>query len=383
MNPSDLRSKLDAIKKKDKSSQVLHKKETIPLSEKALLENGWKKLEDMVYEKISWSENPLSDSISDFLMAEGSETSKLVFYDTETTGLSSGAGNIVFLTGFGFVEGDRFKTVQIMLSDFPGEPAFLAAMDQYIRPDRIYVSYNGRSFDANILKSRHAMNGMRVDFGFQLDLLYPSRRLWKNVIGSCSLGDIEKNILMKRRGLDVPGAMVPDLYFEFIKSGNYSSIEAVVSHHLEDIKSLAQLLSIFEKISKDPVKLTKVDRVGLSRQLIERHPNSAVAVLMAGFDEGSYKAAKELGLYYKRNKDYKAAFEVWKRMYTNRQSIFAGIELAKHLEHREKEIKKALLITEEILSFERIRIKSIISELEKRRSRLKNKLKKILKFETV
>jgi len=375
MKPSDLRSRLDSIKKQDKkpASQPSGPRE-VPQPEQALLANGWTHLADMVYEKVTISSNPLSSLISDFLIPESAETDNLLFYDTETTGLG-GAGNIVFLTGFGFIEGEKFKTVQLMLTDFPGEPAFLEAMRRYIRTDKIYVSYNGRSFDANILKSRYALNGIKIDFGYQLDLLYPSRRLWKNVIGSCSLGDIEEKILQKQRVLDVPGAMVPDLYFEFIRNGDYSAIEGVAAHHLEDIESLAELLSVFEKIYQNPVKLTKVDRVGLANQLTGRHPDTARAVLKAGFEAGSFRAAKEYGLQLKRNADYAAAFEVWTRLWESRRSIFAGIELAKHLEHREKNFKKAHSITCELLSFERIRIKSIIPELEKRRARLESKNK--------
>jgi hypothetical protein len=375
MNPSDLRSRLDSIKKQDKkpaASQKIGPNEVSP-SEKALLSNGWTRLADMVYEKTTISENPLQPGISDFLMPEGSDADNLFFYDTETTGLG-GAGNIVFLTGFGFISDGMFKTVQIMLTDFPGEPAFLEAMKTYISPDKIYVSYNGRSFDTNILKSRYALNGMKVDFGYQLDLLYPSRRLWKNVIGSCSLGDIEEKILSKQRELDVPGSMVPDLYFDFIRSGNYSAIEGVEAHHLEDIESLAQLLSVFEKIFEDPAKLTKVDRSGLAVQLLDRHPDAAEKVLKAGFQTGSFRASKEYGLLLKRKTDYAAAFEVWTKLWETRRSIFAGIELAKHWEHREKDIKKAHSITCELLLFERIRIRSILPELEKRRARLEGKL---------
>ena len=403
MNPSDLRSRLDAIKKRDKTSgpdnpskvrnQSDQKKnvksrnrkpadrsrdkkkqnEEIPYSEKSLIENGWKKISDMVFEKITYSENNLPDIISDFLLPESSESSRLVFYDTETTGLSGGAGNLIFLTGFGFVENSRFKTVQLLLSDFPGEPAFIETLNHYISPDRIYVSYNGKSFDANLIKTRFAMNGMKTDFGYQLDLLYPSRRLWKNIIGSCSLGDIEREILLKRRTLDVPGAMVPDLYFDFLRTGKYSFIEGVSAHHLEDIISLAQLLAVFEKIFKEPLSFKKSDMSGISSLLMLRHSDAAVSVLQKGMEEGSYQCAKELGLYYKRISDFKAASLIWKGMWEKNKSIFAGIELAKFYEHREKDIEKALDITEIMLSFERIRIRKFIQELDRRKARLEGK----------
>ena len=376
MDLKNLRSRIDTIKKQDKPAPVKDRgPREISDGEKALLANGWSRLTDMVYQRVSYSKNLLGPLISDFLMPEPEATEKLLFYDTETTGLG-GAGNIVFLSGFGSVEGERFKTVQLMLTDFPGEPAFLEAMAPYIREDSIYVSYNGRSFDANILKSRYALNGMKIAFGHQMDLLYPSRRLWKNVIGGCSLGDIEKMILHKERELDVPGSMVPDLYFEFIRSGDYSSIEGVAAHHLEDIESLAELLSVFEKIYEKPARLTKVDRVGLARQLSERNPEAAAEVLKAGFAAGNYRSAKEYGLRLKREGDYEAARNVWLKVWTARKSIFAGIELAKHLEHRARDIDGALSLTNEILSLDLIRIRPLLPELEKRRARLEAKLRR-------
>ena len=421
MKVSDLRSRLDAIKKRDtqdipgnnrkpdeKSSGIFNpadKKGTessglervsgentkdrdeafgnsdsctagssLPASEKALLENGWKKLSDMVYEKITMCDNPLPENISDFLMIQPAESGRLVFYDTETTGLSGGAGNIVFLIGFGFPEGEKFKTVQLMLTDFPGEPVFLEELGKYLSPDKIYVSYNGKSFDSNLLKSRFAMNGMRLEFGYQLDLLYPARRLWKNIIGSCSLSDIEGKILKKGRTLDVPGAFIPDLYFDFMRNGKYSTIEGVAAHHLEDILSLAQLLNLFEKIYHNPEEYNGADRLGLSSLLIARHPDEAVEVLKKGMAEGSFFCGRELGLYYRKSGRYLESSEVWRSLWSDGRSVFAGVELAKYYEHREKDIEKAYRITEEILSLEQFRIKLFKADIEKRKARLKNKL---------
>jgi len=378
MNPKDLRSKLDAIKSRDIKPDPASSKASSPLppQDKALLENGWRKLDDMVYEKVSFSESPLSERISDFLLEDGAAAEDLVFYDTETTGLSGGAGNIAFLIGFGIPEGARIKTVQILLSDFPGEPAFIREISRYITPRKIYVSYNGKCFDSGIIKSRFAMNGLVADFGYQFDLLYPSRRLFKSVIGSCTLGAIEKNILGKTRMVDVPGALVPDLYFDFIRCGDYSSFSGVAEHHREDIESLVLLLSVFENMFRDPHNTLKKDMRGLARQLSVRHPGEAEKALIRGLDEGSFQAAKELGLYYRKLRDYSAACAVWETLWKEKKSVYAGIELAKHLEHRLKNAEMAYAVTAEILSLERIRIKAVYSELLKRHVRLKGKIEK-------
>ena len=61
---------------------------------------------------------------------------ELVFYDTETTGLSGGAGNVIFLFGAAWCEGRDLAVEQLFLSDFPGEPEFLQAVQDLVRPYR-------------------------------------------------------------------------------------------------------------------------------------------------------------------------------------------------------------------------------------------------------
>ena len=395
MDLKDLRSRLDSIKQQaaDDNPVVNPSKKDTPETEKLLLDNGWSKISDMVYEKVSVSKNILPGVISDVLTEAASPSeketpaSRLYFYDTETTGLSAGAGNMVFLAGFGETEQNTqpaksFRTTQIFLSDFPGEPAFLERLQDFINPNRIYVSYNGKSFDSNVLRTRFIMNGMKTSFGYQLDLLYSSRRLWKNIIGSCSLGDIERRVLDKRRVLDVPGFMVPDLYFDFIRGARWESIEGVLAHHLEDIKSLAELLFVHEQLFEDSADFNPkektgsteyFDPLGLAALLSAGYPDKASAVLKSSWIRGNHNAGKELSLYHKRTGNWNEAVRIWGQLWSERKSIFAGIELAKYYEHREKNLRSAIEITESMLELERFKLLPYREELEKRRQRLKDK----------
>lgn len=381
MDIKDLRSRIDSIKKQSPETKPVR-----PDAGAILAEHGWTKIADMVYEKVSVIKNILPQVISNTLLdadSQAAPASQFSFYDTETTGLSAGAGNMVFLAGFGFTEASAsdinqidFKIVQLFLSDFPGEPAFLERMNRYITPDRIYVSYNGKSFDANILRTRYAMNAMHVDFGYQLDLLYSSRRLWKNVIGSCSLGDIEREVLDKRRAVDVPGFMVPDLYFDFIRSGRWDEIEGVLAHHLEDITSLAELLNVHEQLfdAVGSPDTAYCDPLGLASLLTCRQPEKAAVVLENSFKSGNYKAGVELSLIHKRAGRWDEAVVFWQKLWSGGKSIFAAVELAKYWEHREHKIEKAYSITCDLLSLEQFRISSHKEELNKRKARLKSKL---------
>ncbi|MBI2874039.1 MAG: ribonuclease H-like domain-containing protein, partial [Firmicutes bacterium] len=62
------------------------------------------------------------------LPAKELDPDRVVFLDTETTGLSGGTGTYVFMVGLGRFRGDSFKLRQLFLRDLHLEEAFLEAM---------------------------------------------------------------------------------------------------------------------------------------------------------------------------------------------------------------------------------------------------------------
>ncbi|MDR2245189.1 MAG: ribonuclease H-like domain-containing protein, partial [Treponema sp.] len=125
----------------------------------------------------------------------------LRFFDLETTGLSSGAGTVAFLAAFGrFVPAAAggmdgryaLRVNQYLLLDYPGENDFLeAALKEFARDwteteetarPPLIVTYNGKTFDAQILKTRCLMNAIVPPDYCHADLLHPARRLWKRVL---------------------------------------------------------------------------------------------------------------------------------------------------------------------------------------------------------
>src|SRR6202521_4825396 len=73
------------------------------------------------------------------------------YFDTETTGLSTGAGTVVFLAGLGHVEGDRLVVRQLLLPDYPHEAALLRLVTGELAALPRVVTYNGRGFDLPLL----------------------------------------------------------------------------------------------------------------------------------------------------------------------------------------------------------------------------------------
>ena len=306
-----------------------------------------------------------------FGFAHGLE--ELVFYDTETTGLSAGAGSLAFLAGFGRYEKNSFIIDQYFLSDFPGEPEFLGHIAKRLDKSRLFVSYNGRAFDRHLLASRFLMNAMKIEQPGQFDLLFPSRSLWRSVIGSCSLSNVESEVLGVKRTLDIPGEEIPDVYFRFLRTGGDPRMAAVVEHHRQDIVSLALLLTRLAEIFSDPHSASGVDRSRLSRLLKRIDPSRAEEFAAKSFRNGDRGCGVELGLGYKKSRDWRKAVAVWETLASSGEDLYAAVELAKYHEHKSKDWKKAMEYVEKCLAMPAAGSPIVQRALLHRKARLKKK----------
>jgi uncharacterized protein YprB with RNaseH-like and TPR domain len=206
-----------------------------------------------------------------------------LFFDLETSGLSGGAGTVAFLAAFGsFVKKSgnlSLRITQYLLLDYPGENDFLEALlGEFDNKEQIIVSYNGKCFDSQILKTRCLMNRMKPPEYFHADLLHPARRLWKTVLDDCSQGTIETNILGLDRTGDIPGALAPDIWFDFLKTGNAERLMGICDHNCRDIAGLAAILRAMSFIADDPLSTVKkyrydIEPLALRWRLFLRHTN--------------------------------------------------------------------------------------------------------------
>ncbi|KRF10819.1 ribonuclease H-like domain-containing protein [Paenibacillus sp. Soil787] len=174
----------------------------------------------------------------------------LLFFDTETTGLGIGAGNVPFMVGIGFYTGELFTVEQLLIRNPAEEHAMLVYLQELLARFTHIISYNGRTFDWPILKNRYVLNRLQLDDAklLQLDLLYPSRSLWRNTLPSCRLSKVEESRLGFERVDDVPGSMAPALYFQYLAEKNPSVLEGVFVHNEHDIVTLAALAIHFGKL---------------------------------------------------------------------------------------------------------------------------------------
>jgi uncharacterized protein YprB with RNaseH-like and TPR domain len=196
---------------------------------------------------------------------------KLVFLDTETTGLVGGAGTIVFLVGVGtFFEG-HFRLRQYFLRDPGEEAAFLLALGEDLDQGEGLVSFNGRAFDVPLLEMRY-MLGLRRHWPLntwpQLDLLHVARRLWRRSLPDCTLGTIEREVLaVSRSEQDVPGAEIPGMYLDYLRTGDASDMTRVIYHNAVDVLSLVVMASAVLELhgEVDPTSLSGEEALAVAR----------------------------------------------------------------------------------------------------------------------
>lgn len=266
-----------------------------------------------------------------------------IFFDTETTGLSGGAGTIAFLIGTGRYSGGCLRVRQYFLADFPGEREMLKIFAEEFDNNAVYVSYNGKTFDSSLLRSRFICNGMEAEFSSQADLLYPVRRLWKSRLPSCSLSVVEREVLGIERTGDIPGREVPEYYFTFLRTRSFPVLEGVFRHNKQDIVSLAVLLLHFHTLCSDPLAPSSADPAALARVLLEHGDSRGLELLERESARGAAAAGTVLGLWYKRTGSVEKAVPVWKKIWEGQPLPRAGLELAKYYEHRVKDYAKALV----------------------------------------
>ncbi|HOJ98887.1 MAG TPA: ribonuclease H-like domain-containing protein [Termitinemataceae bacterium] len=186
------------------------------------------------------------------------------FFDLETTGLSGGAGTVIFLAALGDVLSDgSLRITQYLLEDFPGEYAFLEAVQEELaqrqREGKILVTYNGMRFDLPLLRSRGIIHRLVFPELHHIDLLYPARLLWKQPHGPCSLVALEERVLQRPRESDIPGELAPLYWFHFLKTGDASGLVRVATHNQYDVESLYYLSCRVGCILSDPLRALETE----------------------------------------------------------------------------------------------------------------------------
>jgi hypothetical protein len=214
------------------------------------------------------------------------------YFDTETTGLSTGAGTVVFLAGLGHLEGEQLVVRQLLLPDYPHEAALLRLVAGDLAALPRVVTYNGRGFDLPLLATRLTFHRLFREMAAlperHDDLLPVARRLYRRPLGGARLADVEFGVLGVVRDSDCPGSEVPSRYFGYLRGGSPDLLTDVLDHNLQDIVSLALLEAEVVQMRAGGWRTAVVlDPHGMAVELL-RHgaTDDALAVVEAAIQPG-------------------------------------------------------------------------------------------------
>jgi uncharacterized protein YprB with RNaseH-like and TPR domain len=318
---------------------------------------------------------------------------RAAFVDTETTGLESGTGNYPFLIGIGTFEGEAFVIRQYFMRNPAEEAAVLHLVTEQLDGRRPLVTFNGRAFDLPLLATRFALARQRPPFvgAPHLDLLPPSRRLWRERLASRSLSDLEKEILGHwRTQADIPGWLIPQIYITYVHTGDGRELARVFYHNVEDILSMVTLAAhLCDSFAGPPDRLHASEAASLGRWYEERGDWAAAEAAyrraLAGNLTDSFRRQVflRLSLLLKHQERREEARAVWETWITSLPSddLTPYVELAKHYEWRDTDLNAARMWTEWALHTARAWPPSpartlALAELEHRLERLERKIKR-------
>lgn len=287
---------------------------------------------------------------------------RAAFIDTETSGLAGGTGTFAFLVGVGFFDGPAFRVRQFFMRDPGEEPALVHVLDDLLQDFDAVVSFNGKAFDLPLLDTRFTL--CRRQFPLKnaphLDLLAPARRLWKARLPSCSLTSLEEHILGLFRDGDVPGWMIPALYFEYEKTGNAEPLKPVFTHNAIDILSMVSLTAHMAQQFAEPETAGVVhgadwyslgrcfENLGWADQAERAYRQALTAPCAPSIRRC---ALENLSFLYKRRAMWDRAIGIWQDLVDAGMvnQLYPYEELAKYYEHQQREYEPAIRLVREAI----------------------------------
>jgi hypothetical protein len=282
---------------------------------------------------------------------------RVLYLDTETTGLAGGTGTYAFLVGIGHFCDGGFRLRQYFQTDFGQEPALLRALADYLPAFDAVVTFNGKTFDLPLLETRFTINGLlrsrvhgpNVRELPHLDLLHPSRRIYRDRFSSCRLAELEQQVLGLTRVADVPGWEIPSLYFRYVRTRRFRAVQPVFNHNALDVLSLVTLTSHLCDLFGGGGARGAEDRLALGR--------ACEADGLAGEAIVNYRAALEIGLgpapqqecerrlslLLRKLGRWEEAVELWETVVARprNQQLYAYLELAKFYERIARDFCRA------------------------------------------
>jgi len=303
----------------------------------------------------------------------------VAYLDTETTGLTGGAGTYVFAAAIATPLDCGLRVAQFFLPEPGMESAFLQALHAELASADGVATFNGGSFDLPVLRTRWVMARMPGEFthAAHVDLLTLVRALYRHRLETCTLRYVEQRVLGYERDDPLPGALVPDAYFGYLRAGARDFLEAALEHNRLDVISLVHLHSrLLRRLQGADVDMDADDWLALGRHRWRRGARAdgwRALRNATAFARG--EAAATAGLLLSRRLVRKGSITSADRLLDwlearARDDVRVSVARARLLEWRRRDPQKALSVVEDAQR----RMPETAPELEQRRTRLLRKV---------
>ncbi len=276
---------------------------------------------------------------------------RMVFLDTETTGLAGGTGTVAFLVGIGHFLDGHFRLRQYFLRGPSEERALLRALTEYLDGFEAIVTFNGKTFDLPLLETRLilARREQALTALPHLDLLHAARRIYRDRFASCRLGELERQVLGLERQEDVPGAEIPALYFRYLHTRRFRPLVGVLRHNRDDVLSLVTLTAHLARLHGGALPLSAADQLALGREHEhDGRPQEAIscyqaALLLDPRDAERHQCEERLSGLYRKLRRWEEAVLLWQSIATSpaNRLLYPLVELSKYYERVAKDLPAA------------------------------------------
>src|SRR5437667_373144 len=171
----------------------------------------------------------------------------------------------------------------------------------------------------------------------------------------CRLTTLEREVIGLEREDDVPGALIPALYFDFLRSRRAAPLARVFDHNRHDVLSLVALLGWFGRALAAHDHLGAEDLAGLGRLWEPVDLEQALACYRAALTAdlagpAAHRVRLRLARWEKRAARWDAACALWEA--ARDHDAFdrePWEEIAKFHEHRRRDLPAARAIVAQAL----------------------------------
>jgi uncharacterized protein len=270
------------------------------------------------------------------------EGATIVGIDTETTGLAGGTGTAAFMVGIAEAAPDHVRLRQWLLTAFSGEPAMLSELAASLAGAGLMVSYNGKTFDLPLLRDRRRLlRQPALPEPPHLDLLHPTRRLFRGAWPDCRLATAEQRLLALFREDDLPGSEAPRAWRDYLAGAPPDDLARVLRHNALDVLSLLLLGPALARALHEPLAFG-ADPLAAADTWSRRGERArALSVLEASREHLDTRGELELAWALRGAARWSEAAAIWERL--ARAGCTEAVErLAKYHEHVRSDWSRAL-----------------------------------------